>query len=235
MKNVWLFGDSYADKRHNKARIKSWPLLLEENYNTTNFAVAGSGPEYSLEKFYRESHNISEEDAKDITVIFFISNLTRYYLSFLQPYNQCIIRYATFENSDNRLDFNAKNNVKKFLDKSKISFIRDLFRYYHLHQDEEVMILKSIGLLRVLGSKFNKILCVSCFSPVPDIVPLNDSNFYLFSYLPLYMLGKHDFIFGGDDRSNHIENAQHNVMYDQLKNWIELDTPIDFERIKNAK
>lgn len=234
MKNVWLFGDSYVDKHYNLSNIESWPILLENKYNVRNFAVAGSGPEHSLQKLYREVENTDSEELKNITLIFFISNITRYNFSFLPPYFQSIIRYVTFDKKDERLDAGAKKRINDVLDKKKISFIRDFFKYYHLNQEEELQFLKILGTVKVIGSRFNKVLCGSCFIPIPEYISQVDANFHIFSHTQLYKLGRHNFGFEEDKRSNHIDTPQHQVFYEQLENWLLYDSKIDFEAIKKA-
>jgi hypothetical protein len=70
MKNVWIFGDSYADKNYNNACIENWPMLLEKKYNVKNFAVAGSGPEYSINTLYNEFRKTNATDVKKLQLYF---------------------------------------------------------------------------------------------------------------------------------------------------------------------
>ena len=235
MKNVWIFGDSYADKYFNTANIENWPMLLEKNYNVKNFAIAGSGPEYSINILYDEVEKLDTDDAKKITVIFFISDVSRYNFSFLKAREQCLIKFASLDNLD------KLNNLRKYVrnnrclkDKKQISFIKDFFRDYHLNQPDEIQYLKILGTLKILSNRFEKILCIPCFSQIPDYVSTNTDNFYLFSHTPFYMIDYENFNFGQDPRSNHLANAKHPVFYEQLKNWIDFNIPIDIEKIKNA-
>lgn len=234
MKKVWIFGDSYADLNFNTAKIDSWPLLLEKNYNVNNYALAGSGPEFSLQRLYTELQGLSNEESKEISVVFLISNVTRYNFSFLKPFQQSIVRYVTFDKSDERLDAGARARINSLFDKKKISFIRDFFKYYHFHQHDDMNLLKILGALRALSNRFEKVLCASCFSEIPEYIPIHDGNFYLFSHTELYKLGRHNYGFEEDPRSNHIDNWQHPVFAEQIENWLLHDTLIDFEKIKGA-
>lgn len=225
MKNVWIFGDSYADKKYNNACIENWPKLLEKNYNVKNFAIAGSGPEYSINTLYKEVEKISADDAKKITVIFFISDVSRYNLSFIYTYEQCLIKYANLDKLDKRhKQIIGSGNSRSLRDKQKISFIKDFFRDYHLNQPNEIQYLKILGTLKILSNRFEKVLCIPCFSQIPDYVLTNTDNFYLFSHIPFYInLDTQDFAFGQDPRSNHLDNDSHPVFYEQLKQWIDVE------------
>lgn len=232
MKTIWIFGDSYADPQQNIANIDSWTILLDKKYNVKNFALGGSGPEYSLEKIYSELEKVSAEEAKDIIVIFLISNLTRYNFTFLKPHRQSIVRYVTFDKRDERIDSSVIYRIKSLLDKKKINFIRDFFKYYHFNQHDEIHLLKILGAVKTLSNRVDKILCASCFDPIPEYVQLVDGNFYLFSHTQLFKLGKHNFKFEQDPRSNHIENWQHPVFFEQVSGWIDNNSLIDFDKIK---
>jgi hypothetical protein len=233
MKNVWIFGDSYADKMYNNACIENWPKLLEKNYNVKNFAIAGSGPEYSINTLYNEVEKIGADDAKKITIIFFISEVSRYNFSFLYTHEQCLIKFASLDKLDKQHKHISSSRSLK--DKTKISFIKDFFRDYHLNQPDEIQYLKILGTLKILSNRFEKVLCIPCFSQIPDYVSTNTDNFYLFSHIPFYMIDDENFNFGQDPRSNHLANAKHPVFYEQLKNWIDFNIPIDIEKIKNNK
>jgi hypothetical protein len=226
MKNVWIFGDSYADKNYNNACIENWPMLLEKKYNVKNFAVAGSGPEYSINTLYNEFRKTNATDVKKTTVIFFISAVSRYNFSFLPPQYQCLIKFVNYNKSDiNRKLINAHG------DKKKILFLQEFFREYHLNQPDEIQYLKILGTLQILSNRFEKVLCIPCFNHIPDYVSTNTDNFYLFSHIPFYVkMDKQNFKFGQDPRSNHLDNDKHLEFYEQLKNWIDFNLLVDIEK-----
>ena len=70
MKNtLYLFGDSYispANYKHNDKvlKYKSWPDLVADKLqlNQTNFGIAGSSIEYSMNKFYEVKNTIKNGD-----------------------------------------------------------------------------------------------------------------------------------------------------------------------------
>ena len=55
MKKLWIFGDSFADPDYNidGAEHYQWCKRLKQNYEVTNMAVYGSGPQWSLNNFLK--------------------------------------------------------------------------------------------------------------------------------------------------------------------------------------
>ena len=56
---IGIFGDSFADSNNGgdtKYRHQSWPYLLEERFSVNNYALSGTGLEYSLDKLFKHEH-----------------------------------------------------------------------------------------------------------------------------------------------------------------------------------
>ena len=52
---IGIFGDSFADNKNGGTPFNqevSWPSLLSNKFNVTNYSKAGSGVEYSLSKLF---------------------------------------------------------------------------------------------------------------------------------------------------------------------------------------
>lgn len=208
--------------------------MLEQEYNVKNFAVAGSGPEYSLSILLKNILDKTESELKNITVFFIMSHDMRFNLLSINPYDQVLCKYTTFNMFDPRITDYAKNKLNSVIDKPMQKFIKKFYNYYFSNLNPDIHILKTVGSLQLLANVFNKILVVSSFKKIPPYIPDKDNNFSLFSRMPLSDLMKQQFAFDHDKLSNHLEDYQHPVFYEQLKNWIEFDIPVDFDKIKDA-
>jgi len=104
--NVWIFGDSFADLNFNGPVKHQWVAKLATNYNVTNFAVAGTGPHWSLDLLIQkiEQRAIPENTA----CIFVESEPSRLDLKFVKKQSeqkncrpiQCESLRETYSNRD---------------------------------------------------------------------------------------------------------------------------------------
>ena len=75
---LWIFGDSYAESAESmgqKTTFDCWYERLEEEYNVVNFAISGTGPEWSLQRLIEEDAKIDGEtldrrNKKEISILF---------------------------------------------------------------------------------------------------------------------------------------------------------------------
>jgi len=54
MRELWRFGDSYVDPKYDNQLVEpsdnTWVNKLKQNYRVSNFAIQGTGPQWSIYK-----------------------------------------------------------------------------------------------------------------------------------------------------------------------------------------
>lgn len=201
-KKVWIFGDSYAQLEHTES--PSWPLYFEEDkkYNVTNFALGGTGPNYSLNILQKQL----QEKTEDVTVIFFISAIWRLDLKFLEKTDQHILIHPHDEKH------------KKYQKYQKgIRFLLDNYVMEDSYIDLELD--KIIGILKLYSDNFEKMLVWPVFHETNTVI----KNTKKFTYVKnmLFGLEPTDNDNYNDTRINHLSLHNHNKLYSQLCNWID--------------
>lgn len=216
MKEVWIFGDSYADLQY-FGNSHSWPVKLNNQFSIKNLALVGSGPDYQLSLFLKEIDNC-KDDLSEISVIFLISSIHRINFQFLDPTTQSFTRRVIIDTvfpffsgrmpSDNNQEFTKK-------------FVKDYITHSTYDKTE---LNKIICLLKEYSRQFEKILVWPIFNE--PTIPIADSEkFHLVNDL-LY-----DFEKVPDEmnetRDNHLSEFNHFIMFTQISEWIAHGTPID--------
>lgn len=231
---IWIFGDSWAALSYNNANIESWPIMIAKKYTVNNFAIAGSGPEYSLSTLIKNMNTATDSELKNTSVFFIISHSMRFNLDLTDPWHQVLFKYPTFDIFDSRVTPYVKNKLKLVLSKEHQKFIKLFYKYYFSTLTKQIHLLKTLGTLQLLSGRFKKMVVVSSFDSIPENIPLKHDNFCLFSRNPLSDLMVKTYPFDSDIRSNHLENSQHPVFLQELLNIITTELDVDFEKIKNA-
>lgn len=245
MKEIWLFGDSYAQqsrivfdatKDDIDYNFVSWPCRLEQKYNLKNFARGGTGPTWSLNVLHDAV--LKEENLKNVTCIFLVSAIWRLDLDFYQdPSDQFLTSKIPVPDTNminfgwNIFDLNneEKQIIKPY--KSQTKFVKDLWKNFLLTDSfQNTEILKIIGNLKLYSNMFEKILIWPIFhKPIIEIT--SEHNFYYVKDL-LFEIEKDSYNFGYDPRPNHLSEPNHEIMFDQLCNWIEKNQSIDISKFK---
>lgn len=223
MQEIWIFGDSFSDRNYTGSDTNyTWPRELEKKYLVRNFSKSGSGPAWQLAKLLKSISEVPENYCNDVILIFFVSEMFRLDLDFLNPGDQTLM-YNFLTNNNN-----IKNdlfNEKKTQYKEYITFIKQLWLHY-LSTDsfKQTELIKTVGALSILSSKFKKTLVWPCFDEfVTDIN--NNTTCYIIDF-DLVNLEKTDYDYKNDPRINHLRKENHKTMFTQLCNWIENDITI---------
>lgn len=220
MKEVWIFGDSYADPKY-FGNEYSWPKCIEKLHNVKNFAHAGSGPDYQLSLFLSQ-FNAAKTDLKTVSVIFYISAVHRINFKFIRPFMQAA-PYRIISKGDNRFFDEISKSNKTFIDK--------FFKEYIFHStfmDTETD--KLVCLLKEYSNLFEKMLVFPVFDQ-PTMHISNTRTFQLVGQLLYEVERIPDPI--NETRDNHLSPPNHLVMTEQLLNWINNETPIDFSKFEH--
>ena len=229
MNKVWIFGDSYVDRNwHTNCKDYSWVTELEKNYDVENYAVMGSGPEYSFSKLYQTIKN-NNKSLKNICVIFISSDLHRLNLNFWHtPQDQVYLKSLLDKNIDKK---NLKYIAKKL-------FVKDLFRFYLTEDWQSNRELHNFATINYFSNYFKKILYWTTepklktndffYQHKSNNLCCPDQGLNELSYIDLGYQPSTVFL---DNRRNHFSKINHKILYNQIVNWIEHDYPIDTSKI----
>lgn len=234
MQKVWIFGDSYAANSSNEDY--AWPNQLSKKYDVTNWAKSGTGPEYMMKVFKKELESSSNnvEDLKEISLIFFLSHDSRKDFSFLtNSEDQCLmIHIASKKKFKDEWSFNKSIRYQQHQ-----HFLSNFYKNYYLHEDlSDFRHLQYVGILKEYSRFFKKCLVVSVFDR-PDASVLHqkfnttiqDTDNFCYAKGPaLYEVEKEI----NKDMPNHLSIENHNLMFEQLVDWIENSVSLDTKNLK---
>ena len=230
MNNVLIVGDSFAAPTwpdHTKANVHTtdkaidfaWPTRLAVQHNVTNFAVQGSGPDYSLTRLREWVRDHSTEDVAGTDLIFVCSSPERLDLNcFRQPSEQVHI-----------LDI-AKGDIRH---KAKM-FAKWAIEWYFTDDwtmNRELMYYSTAALF---ASQFRSVL----YWPLSNNQLHNwrvqhPHNFSMPNAALVPLSAKDDASYdgGADTRPNHFNQRNHNIIFEQLNNWLKHGTALDTSQI----
>lgn len=228
MDKVLILGDSFAapewitqyDADWHEYNGFTWVKELEKNYDVLNYAIAGSGPMYSLKKLHMwlDPQANAIKDCYDTTLIFICSDPCRLDLSCYKNPGEAVHIYDHAEGSRRHVsNLFAKQAVQWYMD---IDWqIAQSCMYYSI-VNEYAQYFKRVLFWPIGGSKFF------------DLIPMSQNdNFYFvkesLNDITIRDCGESLVDHGVDWRPNHLQEPNHRIMYKQLTNWIENDTPID--------
>ena len=229
IKRVWIFGDSYADPNwdhENMPDHETWYETLAKQYEYKNFAMAGTGPHYSMKEFYRRYKQFDKEDL----VIWILSGEER--IQYHLPKE-----YRTYERNDIQLvhesywDFkNQKMKCNDVLDSS----------FHQSHKDHMSYTMKTFEREMINSNKKNESFlytisrihkCKICIfflnyddSYIKD--SLNDKLFYI-NPIALQDISRNEYknpgepFYEDNKRNNHLSEPNHKIMYNIINNFVQ--------------
>lgn len=227
MKQLWIFGDSYADPNYPQSD-HAWPKLLQKNFKVTNFAARGTGPDFSLKILKEQIAKTRNIGFKKINVIFLVSDIRRYNFSFFNPKDQ-VFDFVT-SRLGQKVPFLVELETK--YEKYR-TFYNNFERYYIAHSSYiDTELEKIISYLYMQQKYFDKMLVWPVFQEVSkNLIPKN-KRFHIPSKTLLEITYKGNEVLGTDTRPNHLDEEQHSCFYDEIMTYFETTQPINVEKLK---
>jgi hypothetical protein len=211
-KKLWIFGDSYAERKNNTEYSYSWPIQLENNFDVTNFACEGTSSNWSLQILLSEIDKT--KNATDISVLFFLTEPYRQDWNFWKDKKHHWLN-GYIGGGRGRSITDATELVNQYKDYSK--FIKTWFKSLP-DNFEDMEYYKNIGLINLFASKFEKILIWPCFHQVKLSRNVN-SNVAL-SSISMRTFESIVDPTRFDIRPNHLSVKNHKRMTSILTHWI---------------
>jgi hypothetical protein len=224
---LWIFGDSYADRnywRDDGSFDISWVRELEKHYDVSNFATSGSGPDFAMKQLIDNINYNGADNLSDIIVIFVIPEISRINFSFLPPNHQ-LVPLGMLNPNLNDKGLELIRPYKKYE-----NFIKDVFKYYittSTYLDTELA--KIVGWVFLQSHLFKKMLVWPTDEKMPAVKQIASDNF-LYIDTPIVEIEDDNHGYGYDSRLNHLSQANHHIMLEQLIQWIEHNDPIDLTK-----
>lgn len=226
---IFIFGDSYAERFSEIDAVFSWPSGLEKNYKVTNFAHRGEGPQGVLNSIHQCVLSMPNLGSKNIIAIIMLPEICRYPYSFYKKIKDRVYGQVNSESSDQ-----FKDIIKREFDEDKLKFLIDFHEYYlKVDTNRKIEEMKTLGLLNHYATYFKKMLVW----PTDDVwVYNNPVDHLLFSSLKNYdfvpiTVGtisslREDVAYTWPNdkyRINHLSLLHHRIMYNEIVEWIEND------------
>lgn len=235
MKKLWIFGDSYSDSSYHNNEA-AWSKKIEKVYNVQNLSKSGSGPEYQLGLFRKSILDTDVNDLKETTLIFFLSHNSRKNFEFVEhPEDQSFMLHI----ASNTLykDEWQQNKVKKYA--AYKPFLKEFYKYYYLSHDlDDFEYIQQIVLIKEFSKFFKKALVITVFNNAPDSnlhkkfnSIIDDSENFTYARGPALHFVERDV---NIKEANHMCIENHQLLYNQLINWIENNVPVDTEKLKKT-
>lgn len=231
MNNVLLIGDSFAAptwpdhtkyNTHTKDRVIdfAWPTRLAAQHNVTNFALQGSGPDYSLTRLREWVRDHSAEEVAGTDLIFVCSAPERLDLNcYKHPYEQVHIYDI------------AKGDIRH---KAKMFAKWAIEWYFTLDwaMNRELMYYSTAVLF---ASQFKSVLYWPLTGNQLRQWRVQHPHNFSMPTDPLVPLSAKDdasYDGGADTRPNHFNERNHNIIFEQLNSWLKDSTPLDTSKIR---
>jgi len=246
-KKVWIFGDSFASPTWISDVPYIWPLRLAEKYDVKNHAKGGTGIEWSINTFfsaiqhYFRFRNWDLSDLSNIIVIFYVSEyLGRPNFHFIKNcHDQANLKFIENRRPD---DFGVSHDgalcpsvedLKKTY-AEYLNFIEDYFLYIYKHDESNPLFFSQILLLKHLSGLFNKLLCVPIFSNIDAF----NKNYGRIENTDKFMISKGIAMASGTsniimlpDQPNHLNEINHDIVYNMTVDWIENNVVFDTNKL----
>lgn len=231
MSEVLILGDSFADPHwpdflvqniHSKHRVVefAWPSRVAAQHNVTNFALQGTGPDYSLTRLREWITTVSVEQVANTHLIFVCSAPQRLDLSCYKQPNQQVHIYE-----------HANGDIRH---KSKM-FAKQAMDWYFTPDWEHNRDLMYYSTATQLASQFKSVL----YWPVQrtqthNVRVTQPHNFTMpqKALVPLSARDDPNYNGGEDNRPNHFQERNHNIIFEQLNNWLKHGTALDVSNIR---
>jgi hypothetical protein len=228
---VLILGDSFADPHwpdflvqniHSKHRVVefAWPSRVAAQHNVTNFALQGTGPDYSLKCLREWVRDHSTEQVASTDLIFVCSAPQRLDLNCYKRPGEAVHIYDI-----------AKGDIRH---KSKMFAKQAIEWYFTLDWalNRELMYYSTAALF---ASQFRSVL----YWPLTGNQlrrwrVQHPHNFSMpnEALVPLSARDNPNYNGGEDNRPNHFQERNHNIIFEQLNNWLEFGTPLDTSQIR---
>lgn len=226
-----MIGDSFAAptwpdhtkyNTHTKDRVIdfAWPTRLAAQHNVTNFALQGSGPDYSLTRLREWVRDHSAEEVAGTDLIFVSSAPERLDLNcYKHPYEQVHIYDI------------AKGDIRH---KAKMFAKWAIEWYFTLDwaMNRELMYYSTAVLF---ASQFKSVLYWPLTGNQLRQWRVQHPHNFSMPTDPLVMLSTKDdasYDGGADTRPNHFNERNHNIIFEQLNSWLKDSTPLDTSQIR---
>ena len=231
MNNILVVGDSFAAPTwpdHTKANVHTkdrvidfaWPTRLASQHNVTNLAVQGSGPDYSLTRLREWVRDHSAEEIAGTDLIFVCSASERLDLNcYKHPYEQVHIYDI------------AKGDIRH---KAKM-FAKWAIEWYFTDDWAMNRDLMYYSTAALFASQFRSVL----YWPLSNNQlrqwrVQHPHNFSMPTEALVTLSAKDDASYNGgaDTRPNHFNQRNHNIIFEQLNNWLKHGTALDTSQIR---
>tara|TARA_B100002019_G_C21260687_1_gene596520 strand:- start:1915 stop:2568 length:654 start_codon:yes stop_codon:yes gene_type:complete len=207
---LWLFGDSYVDPQYRATNdFLVYYERLEQNFLVKNFAIKGTGPEWSLQKFIDEDKKTDNELKGKIGIVFCASSYFRFNFEFLKPRHQIFTLLTRKQKK--RLVF-----AKQY--KHWNTFVWVFLEKYALHNAiDNDYLLSNMLLVKHFAMQYNRCIYWPIFDDLESGIKetYKDKNFYIPDKMLKLFAGKEpDLIY---TLPNHMDEEGHNQVYEILK------------------
>lgn len=214
-KELWIFGDSYA-QAHPYCEY-AYTELLKKDYNVINFAQGGSSVDWSIEQFLQA---IKTKDTKNVYVLFCLTSVYRQYWNFFETeeHHYLATHLGGGTTWRNILTTNVGSYIAKY--KEHRRFAKSFWNSIH-PEWKEINEQKNVAIINMYAQLFKKVLIWPCFEEVNVDIKL-DKRVTL-KTKPLVEIHKILESPTQDPRPNHMDEKGHKKMYKNLVEWIDED------------
>lgn len=231
MNDVVICGDSFADpkwpdpdrldKLQNISTLDyTWPNLLAAEHNVTNFAVQGTGPDYSLTSLRHWMSNRSSQQISNTDLIFICSAPERLDLRcYSKPSEQVhIYDHAAGIIRHKSIQF-AKWAIEWYF---TLDWADNRQLMYYSTMCAVAPMFKSVLYWPISRSSYSR---WTSHVPTNLIVPTE-------LLIPLSTRDNPKNPPGADIRPNHFQKHNHKILHEQINSWIIHSTAIDTSNIR---
>ena len=224
MDRVAIFGDSFVDPYYNKELDQdsgySWVHLLADKYITHNAGASGTGPDYSFTRLrHWRNPQVEQGLTQDTSLIFVCSDPCRMDLSCWEDPREAVEIFDIAQgHTEHKSSMFAKQALQWMITDEWL--INQSLLYY--------LALNSLSehFKRVLFWPVGNTVHYKMFNQLPSA-----DNFYFVDQglndITIQDCGESIYGQGLDTRINHLQKANHDIMYNSLVQWIEHGTPVD--------
>ena len=207
---MWVYGDSFSSADYNKHVGLSWVDLLANKYVVKNQSYTGVGPITLLNQLAEDVYVMSGNTCNDILIFIIPSTARQQFLFTAKPLEE-------------HLYYHHLEDYKKT---PHGNFLKEFYYYYMTGHKIEQMFIQHLLSVKQLSSYFKKAIIMHT-----DELCLEKRNFFSDSLLNLHKIYTEENVWdpsdGIDFRRNHLSEPNHHIMYKQIVDFIENDTPID--------
>jgi len=215
--NIWVFGDSFADLNFNGPVSHQWVARLSNKYTVTNFALAGTGPHWSLDLMIQQ---IEQKTVPENTACIFVeSEPSRLDLKFVENLNE----------QKNCRPIQCESLREKYSN-TDVDNIYWLFENMVTDRWLNCEAYKILGSVNGLAHKFSKVLYwpLNMWSAHYTIQPTKN--------LTVIKKGLRDIskqamarnnILDSYNLANHLPPESHDQVYNLVESWL-IEKPLDY-------